>query len=366
MTTATRTTALAIATTMLVAGCAKHGAKVSSTNVAPRDAKSDTTETQPAVAEGQHGSRRMKNLDVPVLVDGEQVAVLRHGELPTALVAHDDAANGISEKRYFRFTEYFAAIGVDVSKIKAVHFQANHDRVASLEGSELRAQSARFVFDFLGGDEGMVKSAYDTTGLKNAFHSSEMYAVSVFVKKDAPKVDTSRSCYVVEGKCNNALAYVDGKVPTGTRIYADGKLVGMAKRRTLSDAIVMGRDGDDYKYSVAKFVTALGADADHATAIDLLQGDDVVARFDASEWQKDSAALSFRLPKHNHGKIRINVPATVQAKSDSPANREALVTAIIVHHRSVKATELAPISDESAPTQVASDQGEEGMGEHGS
>jgi hypothetical protein len=363
MTTATRTLMTAIATTMLVAGCAKSGAKVSS-NVAPRDAKSETTETETKpVAEGQHGSRRMKNLDVPVLVDGEQVAVLRHGELPTALVAHDDKANGVSEKRYFRFTEYFTAIGVDVSKIKAVHFQANVDRVASLEGGELRAQSARFTFDFLGGEGGAVKSAYDTTGLKNSFHSNEIYAVSVFVKKDAPAVDTIRSCYVTEGKCSNALAYVDGKIPTGTRVYADGKLVGMAKRKNLGDALVMGSDGEDVKYSVSKFVSALGADADHATAIDLLQGDDVVARFDAAEWTKDSAALSFKLPKHNHGKIRIFVPASVQAKSDSPANREALVTAIIVHHRSVKTTELAPISDE--PAQVASDQ-EKGTGDQGS
>jgi hypothetical protein len=361
MTTVNRTMLIAIATTMLVAGCAKHSAKVSS-NVAPKSEVAQA-ETKPVVPEGQHGSRRLKNLDVPVLVDGEQVAVLRHGELPGALVAHDDKANGVDEKRYYRFSEYFTAIGLDVSKIKAVHFQANHERVASLEGSELRAQSARFVFDFVGGDEGMVKSAYDTTGLKNAFHSTEMYAISVFVKKDAPAVDTSRSCYVVDGKCSNALAYVDGKVPTGTRVYADGKLVGMAKRRMLADTLVMGSDGEDTKYSVAKFVTALGADAEHATAIDLLQGDDVVARFDSTEWNKDSSALSFKLPKHNHGKIRVFVPASVQAKSDSPANREALVTAIIVHHRSVKTTELAPIADESA--QAASDQ-EKGTGDQGS
>lgn len=349
---------LTIATATLVAGvvsvgCGKRDVASRAATTVAEAAHASTPSLMPT-AEAQHGSRRMKNLDVPVLVDGEQIAVLRSGELPTQLVAHDDKENGVEEARYYRFTEYLAAVGVDVSRIKAIHFTANSDRVASIEGDELRAQPARFVFDFLGKTNGSVKAAWDTTGMKNTFHSSEMYAVSVFVNKAAPAVSTLKGCYLVDGHCSNALAYVDSKVPTGTRIYQDGKLVGMAKRKTLGDALVMGKDGEDTKYSVAKLAQTFGADIANAKSVDLLQGDDVVARFSANEWQSSAPALSFKLPQHNHGKIRVFVPANVQAASDTPANREATITAIVIHKSSPLSThDLSPISDEAAPQAIA-------------
>jgi len=351
------TTATVVALSGVV-GCSKsQAAKPATASTSTSTVAAVATAEAPAPV-ADHGSRRMKNLDVPVLVDGEQVAVLRTGELPTQLVAHDDKANGVDEKRYYRFTEYLSAVGVDVSKIKAIHFQANSDRVASIEGSELRAQPARFVFDFLGKDSGSVKAAWDTTGMKNTFHSSEMYAVSVFVNKAAPAVSSAKGCYFVDGHCSNALAYVENKVPTGTRVYADGKLLGMAKRKTLGDSFVMGRDGDDVKYSVAKLAQSFGADVVGAKSVDLLQGDDVVARFSAAEWQSAAPALSFKLPQHNHGKIRVFVPANVQAPSDAPANREATITAIVIHKSSPLSTlEISPISDEAAPQATAGIEG---------
>lgn len=335
-------------------GCGKRDVRTNVTSTVVTQPAAQVAQESTPVEAAAHGSRRTKNLDVPVLVDGEQVAVLRAGELPTQLVAHDDKANGVEEARYYRFTEYLGAIGVDVSKVKAIHFQANSDRVASIEGSELRAQPARFVFDFLGKTNGAVKAAWDTTGMKNQFHSSEMFAVSVFVNKAAPAVNIAKGCYFVDGHCSNALAYVENKVPTGTRVYADGKLVGMAKRKTLGDSLVIGRDGDDVKYSVAKLAQSFGADVSNAKGVELLQGDEAVARFSASEWQSAAPALSFKLPQHNHGKIRVFVPANVQAPSDAPANREATITAIVIHKSSPLSTlDISPISDEAAPQATA-------------
>jgi hypothetical protein len=362
MSSATNNLLVLTVATLLVAGGMGCGKRDASRSISTMDSSSVATaaaSTSAApIAEAQHGSRRVKNLDVPVLVDGVQVAVLRSGELPTQLVAHDDKKNEVFEARYYRFTEYFAEIGVDVSKIKAVHFQANTDRVASIEGDELRAQPTRFVFDFLGKTSGSVKAAWDTTGMKNQFHSTEMYAVSVFVNKPAPAVNVVKSCYMTSGHCSNALAYVDNKVPTGTRVYQDGKLVGTAKRKNLEDGWIMGRDGDVTRYSVAKLAQAFGADTTNAKSIDLLQGDDVVARFTAAEWQSAAPALSFKLPQHNHGKIRIFVPANVQAPSDAPANREATISAIVIHKSSpLSPSEPSPISDEAAPQATAVTEG---------
>ena len=51
--------------------------------------------------------------------------------------------------------EYLKAVGVDVDHVKAVHLAGTRDHIASVEGSELRADKARFVFNFLEGETGI-------------------------------------------------------------------------------------------------------------------------------------------------------------------------------------------------------------------
>ncbi|MGH7282442.1 MAG: hypothetical protein ACRELY_13020, partial [Polyangiaceae bacterium] len=59
-----------------------------------------------APPDGIHGTRKMKGIDVPVFVDGTEIAVLRYGEMP----AIDNVGTPHSEA--FRVSYYLRGIGV--------------------------------------------------------------------------------------------------------------------------------------------------------------------------------------------------------------------------------------------------------------
>ena len=308
---------------VVLAGCSRKVPEIVAT--APVATKSEAT-APAGKSEGPHGSRKKKNIDVPVIVDGAYVATLRAGELPSAVGAHAKSAS--EAPRYYRLSEYLAAVGVPVAKVRAVHVRGNLARIASVEGDELRREPNRFVFDFLEGTTGVAKLAWDTTGLKNTFRVDEIRELIVFVDKSAPGVDARRSCYLVENKCSEAVPYAaDLEIGKGTRVYLDGKLVGQVKRRRLSDDVVLGKTSDGAtEFALGKLLAGFGVDATRVRGVDLVSGDDVVGRAG-----KDAlaAAPAFVLPAHAHGRVRVNVPASWQASSRE--DRAADVTAVLVY-----------------------------------
>jgi hypothetical protein len=280
-----------------------------------------------------HGTRKLKNLDVPVFVDGKQVAVLRYGELPSQVALAENPADGTHEKRYYRLYEYLKAIGVDVDHVKAVHLAGTRDHLASLEGSELRAEKGRFVFNFLEGDTGIANLRWDTTGLKSTLRIDEIYAINVFVANPVRAIDEKKHCYLEsENECTPVARFGEGDMAKGTRVYVDGKMVSYVKRRLLTDGIVAGKTADgDSQFSIDKYLASLGVNAASVKTVDMLAGDDIVARASGSEWAKDRDALVFTLPKHSHGKARVSVPADLQAKGGNATDRGVTVTSIKIY-----------------------------------
>src|SRR5689334_9357748 len=90
------------------------------------------------------GTRKLTGLDAPVYVDGVQSAVLRFGELPAIPVTQLEG-NG----RLFQIYDYLKGIGVNPDTIKSIHFHGNADKIASIEGTELRKFKDRFTFSFV-------------------------------------------------------------------------------------------------------------------------------------------------------------------------------------------------------------------------
>lgn len=313
-----------------------------------------------------HGKRKLMGLDVGVFVDGVQAGVLRYGDLPTMPVVTTE-----SGARRFRIYDYVKAIGVAPESIKSIHFHGNADRIASVEGSELLKGKDRFVFSFLSGDTGAPISRWDTDGLKNEFVVHEFRKVTIYVKKPSPIIDKAKQCHVgADGECSDAVPYASGDAVKGTRIYVDGKMVGFVKRRQLKDALVMGdtKDGDR-KYNVKGLIAQMGVDTDGIKAVELVAGDDIVARASAEEFSKISNEFYFTLPKHNHGKVRVHVPPTIQAiqlRGESASDRDALVSSVQVYKTTKPADRaLTAISaDTDMSVQVASNTAQElGRGE---
>ncbi|MGO8996442.1 MAG: hypothetical protein ACLQVI_24265, partial [Polyangiaceae bacterium] len=244
---------------------------------------------QPIDTQSLHGLRKQKNLDVPVFVDGKEVSVLRFGELPPGVepIAKPDDPN--HRTRFYRVSDYLKAIGVNVDRVKAVHFADKAARIASIEGSELRADKDRFVFDFLQTQTGMPMQAWKTTGLKNMVRNDDIYGVNIFVNKTPMEIDRHQHCYVEDGECMPVARFTSSDLMKGTRVYNDGKLVGYVKRRLLADSTLAGKtESGDSTFSFDKYLASLGIKSANAKEIRLLAGDAVVASATAAEWAADS------------------------------------------------------------------------------
>jgi hypothetical protein len=292
--------------------------------------------------DAKHGTRKLMGLDTPVFVDGVQAAVLRAGEMPSipAIVLEGGA------KRY-RISDYLAAIGVAPERLKSIHFHGNGDRIASIEGKELVADKDRFVFQFTSGDTGAPLTEWDTTGLKNPFVANEIRRVTVYVAKAPPAIHPQKRCHLdAKGECSDAIPYSDGTIAKGTRIYLDGKMVGFVKRRRIGDDLAMGETpAGEEKFSVAKLVTSMGVEASRVTHVELVAGDDVIGRATGAAWSAVGKDVFFTLPKHQHGKVRVHVPASMQ-QGGGPEDRDAMVSAVRVYQRTEPADrELTAISE---------------------
>lgn len=301
-----------------------------------------------------HGTRKLMGLDTPVYVDGTQVAVLRAGEMPSIPYR---AAGPLG--RRFKVADYLQAIGVDLKAVKSVHFHGAMDRIGSLEGDELRKELERFEFSFLGGMTGAPVQRWSVTGLKNEFVFHEIRRLTVYVKKPSPPLKPGKMCHVgADGDCTTDIPYGDGVLAKGTRVYVDGKMVGFVKRRQVGDNLIVkasDREGET-SYSLAKLVAQMGVDLASAKAVELAAGDDIIARADAARGAEGGSELAafatkttFTLPPHNHGKVRVRVPAELQAKQEGLADRDGLVSAVLVYKSTtpMAGRDLVAISEET-------------------
>jgi hypothetical protein len=344
---------IVVATTATVA-CSKktpEPAPVAKSPVPAAAAKAaqDVDEDHPKLDpnDPKHGTRKLIGLDAPVFVDGTQVAILRAGEMPV-IPAIELEGGG---KRY-RVYDYLKGIGVNPDAVKSVHFHGNADKIASLEGSELRKEKDRFVFSFISGDTGTPLQKWDTDNLKNDYVIHEIRRVTVYVKKPSPAIHPKKQCHIgADGDCSDAIPYHNGEIAKGTRVYVDGKMVGFVKRRLVTDAMLASApaaEPSETKYSVAKLLAGMGVDPTGIKSVELMAGDDVIARATGDQFTALAPQTYFTLPKHNHGKVRIHVPAELQAKTSEVTNRDALVSSVLLYKSTTPANhELVAISEDT-------------------
>lgn len=335
-------------------GCARRN-EARRTVVAPALAAEAIVEEDAKVAasaSAAHGTRRLVNLDAPVYVDGAPVAVLRYGDLPE--IARETLEGGTPS---FRVADYLAAIGVPLASVRSVHFHGNNDRVASIEGKELAREPRRFTFTFSSQTTGTPVQRWDTEGLANEFVVHEIRKVSVFVKKAPVAIHPRLRCHLAtNGSCTDAVPYADTELAKGTRVVLDGRIVGVVKRRQLGDGLVLGESaGDDTRYSVARLAKSFGVPESRIASVELVSGDEVIARADAAQWARVGPTLAFTLARHQHGKARVHVPAELQAapeEGSSAKDEDALVSAVHIH-RTPSALAPRPLARISPETDLA-------------
>jgi hypothetical protein len=276
----------------------------------------------------KHGTRKLKGLDAPVYVDGVQSAVLRAGEIP---VMPSRTLEGGAVR--YRIYDYLKAIGVSPESIQSIHFHGNQDRIASIEKSELLKEKDRFEFQFQGGTSGNALQEWDTEGLKNEFVANEIRRVTIYVNKKSAAIHPTIRCHIgADGECTDAIPYASGEVAKGTRVYVDGKMIGFVKRRNIGASVEAGETATgEHMFSVTKLVAQMGCDPSGIQSVELMAGDDVIGRADAATWGRVSNSVTFTLPKHQHGKVRVHVPGEIQTHEEGVTDRDALVSAVLVY-----------------------------------
>ena len=247
----------AFAAAGLVAGCSKSHPTASSHPSTP-PVVSAAAATAPPPAEGQHGEGKQRGQqfrESVVYVDGKAKGILRYSELPPAIKPFAmPEIDDLDVARYYRLADYLQAIGTDLDKVNELHIYGSHDRVAIVQGSELRQLRDRIVFDFTRQVDGKPRARWaQTHALPHRPMVDVILGMSVYIDKAPPVLD--HGPLLVDGKPVDDIPYVGDGVPKGTRVYVDGHLEGWVRRKQLPNKLIApGSDQTHARFSLDGFL----------------------------------------------------------------------------------------------------------------
>ncbi len=281
------------------------GHKPTTSSARSAAARTDGPETSAPAAEPTEKQPRVR--EAGVYVDGKQVGVLRKNELPPSLRSLTvNLGDGFTGLRW-RFTDYAKSVGIDPTKIRAMHLYGGK-RIATVQGEDLAradvADKLRFAFSM--NDRGKAKVIWPGDVEIHAGTTVDMLsAVAFYVEKEPPRIEHGQAVMPDGTKIDDRhMPYEQPDGNAGTRVYVDGALVGAVKRKKLTNDLLVSKDDETSRFGLMAYAQKLGADAQHAKAVDLLAGDDVVAR----ENERAAEKTSFRVPQRNQGKILVDLP----------------------------------------------------------
>jgi len=247
--------------------------------------------------------------ETTMYVDGEARAVLRFMELPPRLKPVDQPALAGSVERYL-LADYLKAEGIDLARVRAVHVYGGQ-RVSPLTGDEVRAHAKELSFEFGGGDRGKPRIHY-CGDIRPPARVDMISALAVYVDKEPPQFHPdARGGFLAfaDGVPIEGIPYLPREQSKGTRVYVDGELAGVVKRKQLPDAILAGKEDGQRTFSLEAYLHSIGVDPAGARAIDLISGDDLVERLDSRQWDQAKKSFTFTIPAHSQGQIAVAVPA---------------------------------------------------------
>ena len=163
-------------------------------------------------AEFKAGMNRFK--DVGVYVDGKPAGFLAFGELPIALkptwVKHKENIEKPldckeckiwkwGEQRYYRFTDYLRAIGIDPKTIRQIHVQGPKEtNTIVATGHDLMQPNADEFMFYFGLHVRGKPIPHVPLNFGNGLDPDKITAVLVYIKKTPPTFDGGG--YVVDGR----------------------------------------------------------------------------------------------------------------------------------------------------------------------
>jgi hypothetical protein len=251
------------------------------------------------------GDKRKRFGEATLFVDGDAKAVMRIFELPPDLQQRPKKLEDGRLVPRWRIVEYLNALGVDVPKIKEIHFLGGRGRASIVSGDELRKFQNDFLFSFtMGPSGGKARLHFPDAKVQTNTTIDTIVAITVYVAKDPPSFERKGRIFrYADGSKVDGIPYAKPEdAIRGTRVYLDGKLMGGVKRKRIPNTI-LAKDYDprDPRFSFDAFLRYLQVDPSKPMTAVLLRGDDVWARWEPADVAKRFPTATFAIPQGGEG-----------------------------------------------------------------
>jgi hypothetical protein len=293
-------------------------------------------------AEFKAGAARWK--DTVVYLDGRPIGFLQFGDLPITLkptwVKQKISQNKPpgcpsclawkwTEERFYRFTDYLRAIGVDPAKVKEIHVQGPKiPNTIVATGADLMTPAANeFEFRFGGRASGKALP-HVALNFGNGQGPDKISAVMIYVTKKPPKV--TEDGYELDGQLTDGVPYYGEPVRGGVRIYLDDKLAAIIKRQDLDPKLARKNPDGQLAWNLYDFLHKNGVDTSKVVEGWVVRGERRHEKLAAA----DLATMWFEA-------------AAKSGKSESGAvllgDQNIVTNVLALHSRAVKPEELPQV-----------------------
>ena len=297
--------------------------------------KGDQNDDEWVPAEFKSGGARWK--DTGVYLDGKPIGFLSWGELPIALKPvwvremvttnkrphTNDPGWRWKAARFYRFSEYLKAAGVDLAKVKVLHMYGPRlTNSVVVTGEELRSPAAKdFLFHFGGAVYGKaIPKMPEAFGTGNP--PDKVASVMVYIEKEPPKL-VPKVGFVLGKEVQYNVPYYGDPIRGGVRIYLDDRYAGIIKRQDLDPKKATPSADGEPTWSLPALFAAQGIDTSKVVEMWVVRGERRAEKFSKDEL----ATLTFR--------------AGAQAKGGVLLGEKKLRTnAIALHTRAIKPDEI--------------------------
>jgi hypothetical protein len=270
-----------------------------------------------------------------VFVDGSPRAACTYNELPSRLKVERYRWDEEEFAHRVRLSEYLTALGIDLARVKAVHFYGGRDHVSIVTGTVLRKHLKDLYFgfsrDLFGKPTMLVRNgAYRIPDLLDIVTD-----IAVYVDRDPPLWDVREGVLVDDqGNEYDGIPYLTEKMPRrAVRVNVDSRLVTHIKRNLLEgnvEPINKGEKGDS-RYRLNDVLAFNNIPTSKLRAIDLVTREERVIHLTRGEVE---GGVQFVAPHHAGGEViaffgthqaRISV-INVYIHEDAPAREMRTLT----------------------------------------
>jgi hypothetical protein len=275
--------------------------------------------------------------DTGVYVDGKPVGFLTWGELPIGCkpswlrdkVSADkrygtnDTGWKWARKRYYKFTDYLKAIGVDLHKVKEIHvYGPKPTQTLIATGKDLLSPAANDFWFWFGANTSGKPIPHTPDNFGNGRSGDKINGLMVYIDKKPPELVENDGLYL-DGVPQEGVPYYGEPIRGGVRVYLDDKLATIIKRQDLDPKQATKAADGEPQWGLVAFLTAHGVNTKKVVEMWTIRNEARSEKFSAAELAK----MNFEASSQSKGGVLVG-------------DKLVLANVIALHTRALKPADL--------------------------